>query len=347
VKSFLYLTMAGALAFGQAPAVKKAAAAVKPAAPVKPVAVKPVAVKPVAARVKPVKPVAVNPNDPVVLTVGDEKVTKGEFEGFMARLPEQLRQQLASVPKRQVAQDYANLRVLAAEAKRRKLDETDEVRQQIQLQSDNILINALYRDVEKGVNVSDAAMQKYFDENKAQFEKVKARHILIRFKDSPVPVRGEQKDLTKEEALAKLQGLKKQIEGGADFAELAKKESDDTGSGANGGDLGAFGRGQMVPPFEQAAFALPVGKLSEPVESQFGYHLIQVQEQQGKDFASAKEQIAQRLKPETARKQMEEIRTSGKVTFDEGYFGPATAPPPAAAPPGAVPPGAPPAPPQL
>ena len=278
---------------------------------------------------------AVNPNDPVVLTYGDERVTKSEFEGFLARLPEQLRQQLANVPKRQVAQDYANLRILSSEAKRRKLDQSEEVRQQLQLQTDNILINALYKDVEKSVNVSDEAMMKYFNENKAQFEKVKARHILIRFKDSPVPVRPEQKELTKEEALAKALALKKQIDAGADFAELAKKESDDSGSGANGGDLGSFGRGQMVPPFEQAAFSLPVGKTSDPVESQFGYHVIQVLEQEGKDFAAAKEQIAQRLKPETARKSMEAIRTGRKVTFDDGYFGAAIPPgaPPVAPPP--------------
>lgn len=327
MKSILYLTIAGGLLFGQAPAAKKAPAAAKPAAAKPAVA----AAKSAVAGAKPAAKPA-NPNDPVVLTCGDEKVTKSEFEGFMARLPEQLRQQLANVPKRQVAQDYANLRILAAEAKRRKLDQSDEVRQQIQLQSDNILINALYRDVEKTVDVTDEAMMKYFNDNKAQFEKVKARHILIRFKDSPVPVRPDQKDLTKEEALAKAQTLKKQIEGGADFAELAKKESDDSGSGANGGDLGAFGRGQMVPPFEEAAFSLPVGKVSDPVESQFGYHVIQVQEQQGKDFATAKEQIAKQLKPDTARKKMEEIRTGSKVTFDDAYFGPALPPGPPAPP---------------
>lgn len=274
-----------------------------------------------------------NPNDPVVITVGNEKITKSEFEGFMERLPEQLKQQLKTVPKRQVAQDYANLRVLAGEAKRRKLDESDEVKQQIQLQSANILINALYRDVEKSVNVTDAAMEKYFNENKAQFEKVKASHILIRFKDSPVPVRAEQKDLTKEEALAKAVAIKKQLDAGGNFAEIAKKESDDAGSGANGGELGAFGRGQMVPPFEQAAFAMAVGKISDPVESQFGYHVIRVDEQQGKDFASAKEQIAKTLKPETAKKTMEDIRTGAKVTFDDAYFGPVM-PPAAPAPPG-------------
>jgi len=329
---FLFsLTIAGAIALAQAPAAKKAAAAKPAAAAVKPAAaaVKPAgAVKPAAA-VKPAKPV--NPNDPVVITAGTEKITKAQFESFMARLPEQIQRQLQNVPKRKVAQDYANLMVLAAEARRRKLDQSEEVQQQLELQTNNILIQALYRDVEKSIAVDDAAMKAYFDQNKAQFEKVKARHILIRFKDSPVPLKEGQKDLTKEEALAKTNDLKKQIDGGADFATLAKKESDDSGSGANGGELGTFGRGQMVPPFEQAAFTLPVGKLSDAVESQFGYHLIRVDER-ADSFEANKEQIAARLKPETAAKKMEELRGATTVTFDDAYFGPAEPPAPPAPP---------------
>ncbi len=90
-------------------------------------------------------------------------------------------------------------------------------------------------------------------------EEVHARHILV---------------ATLEEA----QAAKKQIDDGAKFEDVAAKVSTDTGSKANGGDLGWFGKGQMVPEFEQAAFSLPVGKVSDPVKSQFGYHIIQVLE---------------------------------------------------------------------
>src|SRR5438093_795614 len=109
-----------------------------------------------------------------------------------------------------------------------------------------------------------ADARKYYDAHKSEYERVKARHILIRFKGSPVPA-GDKKDLTEEEALAKSKALREKIAGGADFATLAKAESDDTGSGANGGDLNFFGHGQMVPAFEQVAFKLPVGEVSEPV----------------------------------------------------------------------------------
>jgi peptidyl-prolyl cis-trans isomerase C len=78
----------------------------------------------------------------------------------------------------------------------------------------------------------------------------------------------------KEEALKEIEDLKEQIDDGADFADLAKANSE-CPSGSSGGDLGSFGRGAMVPEFDKAAFAMEVGEVSSPVETDFGYHLIQ------------------------------------------------------------------------
>lgn len=121
------------------------------------------------------------------------------------------------------------------------------------------------------------SMAKYFSQQTG--ERVRARHILISVGEEVTPAAWakatpEQKAEIKKKILA----LKKQIQKGADFAELAAKNSMDKGSAANGGDLGFFTKGQMVPPFEKAAFSLGVGQLSDAVESVFGYHLIQVEE---------------------------------------------------------------------
>lgn len=78
---------------------------------------------------------------------------------------------------------------------------------------------------------------------------------------------------SKEEAQQQIQSLKSQIEGGGDFAQLAQQHSD-CPSGQKGGDLGAFGRGQMVPAFEEAAFGMNVGDVAGPIETDFGYHII-------------------------------------------------------------------------
>jgi parvulin-like peptidyl-prolyl isomerase len=102
-------------------------------------------------------------------------------------------------------------------------------------------------------------------------EQVRARHILI-------SVAEDATDAEEQAALAKAISITNQLKDGADFATLAEKYSDDTSSAANGGDLGFFGRGQMVSEFEDAAFSLPVGEISDPVRSQFGYHIIQVEE---------------------------------------------------------------------
>ncbi|MCB0087939.1 MAG: peptidyl-prolyl cis-trans isomerase, partial [Caldilineaceae bacterium] len=93
---------------------------------------------------------------------------------------------------------------------------------------------------------------------------------------------------TREETLAEITDLRKRIvDDGEDFGEIAKEYSDDPGSGAQGGDLGWFGPGAMVAPFEEAAFSLPIGEVSEPISTTFGYHLIEVLE---KDDARPKDE---------------------------------------------------------
>jgi parvulin-like peptidyl-prolyl isomerase len=99
---------------------------------------------------------------------------------------------------------------------------------------------------------------------------VRASHILLMYKGSDRSTATR----SKEEAQQQIQGLLTQVQGGADFASLAKQHSD-CPSKAKGGDLGTFGKGQMVKAFEDTTFALPVGGVSGIVETQFGYHIIQ------------------------------------------------------------------------
>jgi len=115
-------------------------------------------------------------------------------------------------------------------------------------------------------------------------EQMSASHILLAYKGASAA--SEKVARSKEEALTLARDIKKQLDGGADFAALAKKYSDD-GSGQKGGDLGTFVRGAMVAPFEQAAFALPQGGVSDPVESQFGYHIIRADRALSRSFDTA------------------------------------------------------------
>lgn len=123
----------------------------------------------------------------------------------------------------------------------------------------------------------------------AQAEEVRARHILIKFEAG-------KKD-SEEAALKKIQGIAKEAQG-QDFAALAKKYSEDPGSQKQGGDLNYFARGRMTPDFEKAAFALPIGQVSDPVKTEFGYHLIKVEGRKDAkpgSFEEAKNEVAKKL----------------------------------------------------
>lgn len=127
---------------------------------------------------------------------------------------------------------------------------------------------------EKKVKVTDAEIKEYYEKNQKQFEKpesVAARHILVK-----IDPKAANPAKNREAAKTKAEGLLKTIKAGANFAELAKKNSDDTLSAKKGGDLGWFPRGMMVKTFEDAAFALKKGEVSSIVETDFGFHIITV-----------------------------------------------------------------------
>jgi parvulin-like peptidyl-prolyl isomerase len=296
-----------AAAFAQQPA---------PAAPPKPATPAPPALASVTAPESNLTP------DTVILTIGDQKMTRAQFEVLLSALTQNGRPATTPAQRRQVAEQYAELETMAQEARRRKLDESAEVKQMMAIQSDSFLANTLAKRISDDTHFTELDLRSYYDTHKSEFEEAKGMHILIRYKGSSVPLKPNEKDLTPEEALAKAQDLRKQILAGGDFAALAKAESDDGGSAAKGGELGTFKHGQMVGPFDQAAFSLPVGEVSEPVKTQFGYHIIKITSRTDKTFEEAKPQIEKDLKPKMAKEALEQIKSHTAVTLNDAYFGP-------------------------
>lgn len=127
-------------------------------------------------------------------------------------------------------------------------------------------------EIEDKVSIDEKEVTEYYNNNPSRFledESVKASHILVKV----------DKNASKEEkdaARKKIDGLLKKTKKGEDFAKLAKENSDDPGSGQNGGDLGFFSKGMMVPPFEKAVFSLKKDEVSDVVETEFGYHIIKL-----------------------------------------------------------------------
>jgi peptidyl-prolyl cis-trans isomerase C len=159
----------------------------------------------------------------------------------------------------------------------------------------DIIINSLVNtEIAPAIKITDEDIKKFYTENVDRFkrpESVKASHILIGVDQKATPEE-------KQKARAKADEILKKLKSGGDFAALAKSDST-CPSKAQGGDLGFFSRGQMVPPFEKAAFAMKPGELSEVVETQFGYHIIKVTDKQAEEttkFEEVKDKIRDYLK---------------------------------------------------
>ncbi|UCF44540.1 MAG: peptidylprolyl isomerase [Planctomycetota bacterium] len=179
------------------------------------------------------------------------------------------------------------------------------------------------------INVTEEDAQKYYSENKREFEtpeQVRASHILIK-SDTTAP--DSDPNQAKAKAKEKAEGLLKQIKEGADFAELAKVNST-CPSAAKGGDLDFFTRGRMVPPFEKAAFKLDIGQTSEVVETRFGYHIIKVTDKKQaatKTFEQAKDDIMNTLtqtkQGEFAKTYIESLKADASILYPPGKEPPA------------------------
>jgi peptidyl-prolyl cis-trans isomerase D len=157
--------------------------------------------------------------------------------------------------------------------------------------------------VENSLTISDAQLRQMYSTSMDNFrmpERVKVRHILLMTQG--------KSDAEKKQALTKAQDLLKQLRGGADFADLAKKNSQDPGSAQNGGDLGFIVKGQTVPEFEKIAFSAKPKDVSDVVTTQYGYHILQVLEKEParvKPFDEVKASLADEMKKQGVNDKMQ------------------------------------------
>jgi len=215
----------------------------------------------------------------VIARVGDTVITERDLALAQADLAEQFAQVPEEARKAAVLGSLIDIRVMAAEAEKAGFDATESFKARIAFLKDRALHNAYFQQNVLEA-VTDEQVRARYDKEVAAMEprvEISARHILVK---------------TKEEAEAVI----KELEAGKDFVELAKEKTIDPG-GKDGGDLGWFGKGQMVPEFEAAAFALAKGEFTkEPVQSQFGFHVIRKEDERTApppDFEAVKDQVRQ------------------------------------------------------
>jgi len=264
-------------------------------------------------------------SDPVIVSAGAVTIRRSDFEAAVKTLPAEYQTFAMGPGKKQFADDYLRMKLLAAEGMKNNLDKSPEVTKQLELMRENLVATEELKKIESAITVTDAELKKAYDDNKKDYQQVKARHILIAFKGSPAAQKGK-KPLSDAEAKAKAEELRKKLVAGADFAEMAKKESDDVESGKNGGDLGAFGHGQMVPEFEQAAFNAKPGEITPVVKTQFGYHIIKVDEKVSTPFDTVKASLDKTIRQKKVKDLLDAMKTAAKPMFNDAYFATPAAP---------------------
>ena len=175
-------------------------------------------------------PAPVIPGDRVVIQVGDLKLTSAQMGQILEVFPEGQRAFANSTGRPQFVEQVVRILLLAEEGRRRKLNETESYRNQLAYTSDGILANLTDAQIKRQVAGDEALLKAYYEAHKSEYQQIHVRHILIRTQGSPVTLPPGQKDLTDAEALAKAQEIRQKLVQGADFAELARTESNDVGS---------------------------------------------------------------------------------------------------------------------
>ena len=259
--------------------------------------------------------------DPVVISAGGEHLRASQFEALLKGAPAANQAAMES-HKRAVADQLGKMMALVDEAHRQGLDQNPEFKAQMMLARDNALAKALVDKLQQQATPSDAQAKAYYDAHQSEFAQMKVRHILIGDSET----KGGPSPRTAAQALAKAQSIEAQLQKGANFATLAKADSDDPGSKAKGGELGEIVPGQTVPEFDAALKNLPVGKISPPIHTRFGYHIVEVEARTTMPFEKAKPEIVQQLTSESVSKAIDQIAANEHVSINSSYFGPDTAP---------------------
>lgn len=244
-------------------------------------------------------------------------VTVQDLENDLLRAPPEVRANAFSRPEA-VQSNLTNMyvrRVLAAEALSARMDQDPAVKAALDIARDRILSDARLAQIDQAKQPSLQALEAYaqttYKADPKRFEapeQVKIRHILIRS--------------TEPNARATAEQLRKDLKGGADFEQLAKARSQDPGSAPKGGDLGTVARGQMVKSFEEAAFKLnQAGELSEVIETNFGFHIIKLEEKRPaglRPFAEVKDTLVREAQVNlgNAVRQTEKDRILSAAQFD-------------------------------
>jgi parvulin-like peptidyl-prolyl isomerase len=250
-----------------------------------------------------------------VIESGGLALTKFEFEQLIATEPRYQGAAAVSEGRRSLAANFGKALGLEAEARRRKLEEDPKIALKIRHATHQILAYELISQLRRDYLADQAKLEAEYERSKTAYEQPRVRLIYVRTAGASAAAPAGRKELSVDEAGARAATLRARLAAGADFAALAKGESDDLGSRDRGGDIGFVVRGTTAGAFETAAYSLPVNQLSEVIQTQDGFYLIRVEDRQPMTLGRVKEIIANDL----AHKEAERLMAGYKL--NEAYFG--------------------------
>lgn len=235
-----------------------------------------------------------------VATVNGQPITKAAFEAALESVPPQMHERFASPEGReQFLDNLVTQEVLLQESRRIGMEKDPAVQSRFEDAKRQILVESFMQKLVEE-DVSEAKVKEYYNAHKADFRSVKASHILV-----------ESEDKAKE-------AKKRLNKGGGNFAEVAKELSTDPSAKQNGGDLGFFTKDQMVKPFAEKAFGMKVNEISGPVKTEFGYHIIKVQEiKEAEPIEKLDPQAVNGIKRAVLSQRVEKLKSSAKIVMNK------------------------------
>jgi len=237
-------------------------------------------------------------DDKVLAKVNGAEIKQSDVAMAEEELAPSLAQMDPATKDENVLAFLIDMKIVAKAAEDKKVADTEEFKKRFAFTRNRLLMDSLLASEGKAAT-TDAAMKQVYEDASKQIsgeQEVHARHILVETEDEAKAVKAE-------------------LDKGADFAELAKKKSKDPGA-SDGGDLGFFTKDQMVPEFSAVAFALEPGKISDPVKSQFGWHVIKVEEKRNRkapDFDQVKGQIETYVTRKAQAEYVAKLREAAKI----------------------------------
>lgn len=240
----------------------------------------------------------------VLAVVGGEEITEELFNTFLQGVPKEQQAYLSNPQFReQCLEQLISLFLFAKKGQEEKLNETEEFKNIIVNAKRDVLAQLAMRETMKDVTVSEEEVKEYYDANQVQYQKgttVSAKHILVASEE-------------------KCNEILAAITSGEKAFEEAAQEFSTCPSGQRGGDLGTFGKGQMVPEFEQAAFAAEIGQVVGPVKTQFGFHLIKAEAKNEATVASF-EEVKENIKRTLVQQKQNQVYNETVAELKEKYL---------------------------